>query len=75
LSILHYLLSLLPPPKNIRNVIVPVILCGHETGSDTLNEEHRVMIFEKRVLRKEPGVKRKKRQGNGKTCRSESFIT
>jgi hypothetical protein len=46
----HYLLSLSPPSKNIkikvlRNVILSVILCGHETGSVTLNEEHGLMNF------------------------------
>lgn len=56
-------------------MIVPVILCGHGTGSVTVSEEHRLMIFEKRVLRKEPGVKREERQGTGKKCRSQSFIT
>jgi hypothetical protein len=78
-DVLHCLVSLRAPSKNIklkviRNVILAVILCGHEPCSVTLNEEHRLMIFEKRVLRKATGFKREERQGNGKTCSSESFI-
>lgn len=80
-DVLHYLLSLRPPSKKnikikvLRNVFLPVIFCGHETCCVTLNKEHRLMIFEKRVLRKVPGFKREERQGTGKTCRSESFTS
>jgi len=51
--------------RGLRNVIISVILCGHEPCSVTLNIEHRLMIFEKRVLRKEPGIKREEGQGTG----------
>jgi hypothetical protein len=33
-------------------IILPVVLYGHETWSLTLREEHRLRVFENRVLRK-----------------------
>jgi hypothetical protein len=44
--------------KMYRNVILPVVLCGCEIWCLTLREEHRVWIFEIRVLRKVFGSKR-----------------
>jgi hypothetical protein len=51
--------------KNIKikiqkTVILPVVLYGCETCSLTLREEHRLRVFEKRVLRKIFGPKREK---------------
>jgi hypothetical protein len=37
--------------KIYRAVIVPVVLYGCETWSVTLREEHRLRVFENRVLR------------------------
>jgi hypothetical protein len=42
--------------KNIKiriykSIIFPVVLCGCETWSLTLREEHRLRVFENRVLR------------------------
>jgi hypothetical protein len=34
------------------NIILPVVLCGCETWSVTLREEHRLRVFENRVLRR-----------------------
>jgi hypothetical protein len=34
-----------------RTIIVPVVLCGCETWSVILREEHRLRVFENRVLR------------------------
>jgi hypothetical protein len=34
-----------------KNIILPVVLCGCETWSLTLREEHRLRVFENRVLR------------------------
>ena len=31
-----------------RTVILPVVLCGYETWSRTLREEHKLRVFEKR---------------------------
>jgi hypothetical protein len=41
-----------------RTVILPVVLYGCETWSLTLREEHRLSVFEKRVLRRIFGPKR-----------------
>jgi hypothetical protein len=37
--------------KIYKTIIVPVVLCGCETWSVTLREEHRLRVFENRVLR------------------------
>ena len=41
-----------------RTIILPVVLYGCETWSLTLREEHRLMVFENRVLRRVFGPKR-----------------
>jgi len=38
--------------KVYRTIILPVVLYGHETPSLILGEEHKLRVFEKRVLRK-----------------------
>ena len=42
--------------KVYRTIILPVILYGCETWSFTLREEHRVRVFENRVLRRILGL-------------------
>jgi hypothetical protein len=44
-------------------IILPGVLCGCETWSLTLREEHRLMVFEDRVLRRIFGPKRDKVTG------------
>jgi hypothetical protein len=44
--------------KIYRTVILPVVLYGCETWSFTLREEHRLRVFENRVLRGVFGSKR-----------------
>jgi hypothetical protein len=44
--------------KIYKTVILPVVLCGCETWSLTLREEHRLRGFENRVLRRIFGPKR-----------------
>jgi hypothetical protein len=44
--------------KMYKTIIVPVVLCGCETWSLTLREEHRLRVFENRVLRRIFGPKR-----------------
>jgi len=39
-------------------IILPLVLCGYETWSVTLREEHWLRVFENRVLRKIFGFKR-----------------
>jgi hypothetical protein len=41
-----------------KNIILPVVLYGCETRSLTLREEHRLGVFENRVLRRIFGPKR-----------------
>ena len=43
--------------KIFRTIILPVVLYGFETWSLTLNEEHRLRLFENRVLRRIFGPK------------------
>ena len=53
--------SLLSKTINIkiyRSVIFPVVSFGCETWSVTLREEHRLRVFENRVLREVFGAKR-----------------
>jgi hypothetical protein len=52
--------------KIYRNVILPVVLYGCETWSLTLGEEHRLRVFENRVLRK---------MDHGENCIMTSFMT
>jgi hypothetical protein len=42
----------------VKTVIFPVVLYGCETWSLTLREEHRLWVFENRVLRRIFGPKR-----------------
>ena len=44
--------------KIYRTIILPVVLYGYETWSLTLREEHRLRVFENRVLRRIFGSKR-----------------
>jgi hypothetical protein len=41
-----------------KTIILPVVLYGCETWSLTLKEEHRLRVFENRVLRRIFGLKR-----------------
>jgi hypothetical protein len=44
--------------KIYKTVILPVVLCGCETWSLALREEHGLRVFENRVLRRVCGPKR-----------------
>ena len=39
-------------------MILPVVLCGRESWSVTLREEHRLRVFENRILRRIFGPKK-----------------
>jgi hypothetical protein len=63
LAIIHSKTFCLPVSKKIkfkiyRTVILPVVLYGCETCSLTLRGEHRLRVFENRVLRRILGPKR-----------------
>jgi hypothetical protein len=44
--------------SHVNKQVLPVILCGCETWSLTLREEHRLRVFENKVLRRIFGPKR-----------------
>jgi hypothetical protein len=44
--------------KMYKTIILPAVLCGCETWSVTLREEHRLRVFENRVLRRKFGARR-----------------
>jgi hypothetical protein len=61
--------------KIYRTVILPVALCECESWSLTLREEHRVRVFESRLLRRILGPKRDKVREVGENCVIRCFIT
>jgi hypothetical protein len=77
----HSVQSLLPSRLLSRNVkvkphktiILPVVLYGYETWSLTLKEEHRLRVFENRVLRRIFGPKRDEMTGEWKKFHSEEL--
>jgi hypothetical protein len=54
-----------------RTVILPVLLYGSKTWSLTLREEHRLRVFENRVLRRIFGSKREEDGSWRKLCNDE----
>jgi hypothetical protein len=52
-----------------------VVLYGHETLSLTLRAEHRLRVFQNRVLRRIIGPKRDEVMGVGENCIMRGFIT
>jgi hypothetical protein len=59
--------------KIYKTVILPVVLNGCETWSLTLREEHRLRMFEKRVLRRIFGPKRDEKMGEWRKLHKEEF--
>ena len=53
-----HLLSKKLKVNKYKTLILPVVLYGCETWSLTLREEHRLRVFENKVLRKIFGAKR-----------------
>jgi hypothetical protein len=65
-------------PKNInitiyKTVILPMVLYGCETWSLTLREEHRLRVFEDRVLRRIFGPKRDEVTGGWRKLHNEEL--
>jgi hypothetical protein len=56
-----------------KTIILPVILYGCEIWSLELREEHRLRLFENRVLRRIFGPKRDEVQASGENCIMRSF--
>ena len=60
--------------KIYRTIILPVVLYGCETWPLTLREEHRLRVFENRVLRRVFGPKRDEVTGEWKKLHYEELI-
>jgi hypothetical protein len=56
-----------------KTIIFPVVLYGCETLSLTLKEEHRLRMFENRVLRRIFGPKRDEVMGGGRKLHNEEL--
>jgi len=56
-----------------RHIILPVVLYGCETWSLTLREEHRLRVFENRVLRRIFGPKRDEVTGEWRKLHNEEL--
>jgi hypothetical protein len=59
--------------KIYRTIILPVVLYGCETWSLTLREEHRLRVFEDRVLRRIFGPKREEVTGEWRRLHNEEL--
>jgi hypothetical protein len=59
--------------KIYRTIILPMVLYGCETWSLTLREEHRLRVFENRVLRRVFGPKRDKVTGEWRKLYNEEL--
>jgi hypothetical protein len=56
--------------KKYKTIILPVVLYGCETWSLTLREEHRLSVFENRVLRRIFGAKKDEVMGKRRKLHS-----
>jgi hypothetical protein len=56
-----------------KTIILPVVLYGCETWSVTLREEHRLRVFENRVLRRIFGPKRDEVTGEWRKLHNEEL--
>jgi hypothetical protein len=59
--------------KTYKTIILPVVLYGCEAWSLTLREEHRLMVFESKVLRRIFGPKRDEVTGEWRKLHSEEL--
>jgi hypothetical protein len=59
--------------KIYRTIILPLVLCGRETWSLTLRKEHRLRVFENRVLRRIFGPKRDEVTGEWRRLHNEEL--
>jgi hypothetical protein len=56
-----------------KPIILPVVLYGCETWSLTLREQHKLWVFEKRVLRRIFGPKKDGLTGGWRTLHNEEL--
>jgi hypothetical protein len=59
--------------KIYKTIILPVVLYGCETWSLTISEEHRLRVFENRVLRRIFGPKRNEITGECRKLHNEEL--
>jgi hypothetical protein len=57
-----------------ETIILSVVLYGCETLSLTLRKEHRLRVFENKVLRRIFGAKGDEVMGEGENCIMKSFV-
>jgi hypothetical protein len=60
--------------KIYKTIILPIVLYGCETWFLTLREEHRLRVFENKVLRRIFGPKRDEETRERRSCTMGSFI-
>jgi hypothetical protein len=60
--------------KIYKTIFLPVLLYGWETWSLMLKEQHRLRVFENRVLRRIFGPKRVEVMGEWRSCTMRNFI-
>jgi hypothetical protein len=60
--------------KIYKTITLPVVLYGIEIWSLTSSEEHRLRVFENRILRRIFGPKRDEKRETGESCTMGSFI-
>ena len=60
--------------KIYRTIILPVVLYGCETWSLTLREEHRLRVFQNRVLRRIFGPKKDREEESGENYIMRSLM-
>jgi hypothetical protein len=56
-----------------KTIILPVVLCGCETRSLTVRGEHKLRVFENRVLRRISGAKGDEVKGGRRKLHNEEF--
>jgi hypothetical protein len=59
--------------KIYKTIILPVVLCEYETWYLTLREEHRLRVFENRILRRIFGPKRDEVTGEWRKLHNEEL--
>jgi hypothetical protein len=57
-----------------KTILLPVVLYGCGTWSLTLREEHRLMVFENRVLRRIFGLKKDEVRGGWRKLHNEELL-
>jgi hypothetical protein len=57
----------------MKSITLPVVFCGCETLSLTLKEEHRLRVFENRMLRRIFGPKRDEVTGDRRKLHNEEL--